>query len=162
MIQALTWARDVLVNGQETVVTPLPLYHIYSLTVNALVFLGIGARNVLIVNPRDLDSVMRALRGEAFTAITALNTLYAALLDNDEFRQRDFSTLKLAMAGGMATQRAVAERFEAATKHAIIEGYGLTECSPLVCTSPIGTRGEVSLEGTIGLPGAIDARAPAS
>jgi long-chain acyl-CoA synthetase len=149
LLQALAWARGRLVDGKETIVTPLPLYHIYSLTVNALAFLGIGARNVLIVNPRDIAALMRALRHENFTAITALNTLYSALMDNDEFRQRDFSALKLAMAGGMATQRAVAERFRALTGHALIEGYGLTECSPLVCATPLGAD---AFDGTIGLP----------
>jgi long-chain acyl-CoA synthetase len=142
----------VLVDEHETVVTPLPLYHIYSLTVNALVFLGIGARNVLIVNPRDIRAVLRTLKNESFTAITALNTLYSALLDHDEFRQRDFSALKLAMAGGMATQRAIAERFEQVTGRGIVEGYGLTECSPLVCASPLRADGGVTFEGNIGLP----------
>ncbi len=113
---------------------------------NALVFLGIGARNVLIVNPRDIRGVVRALRHEPFTTITALN---AALLDHEEFRARDFSTLKLAMAGGMATHRAVAERFAQVTGQTIIEGYGLTECSPLVCATPLAAP---SFEGSIGLP----------
>ncbi|KND55866.1 Long-chain-fatty-acid CoA ligase [Candidatus Paraburkholderia kirkii] len=122
------------------------------MTVNALVFLGIGARNVLIANPRDIDALMRALRHENFTAITALNTLYSALLDNDEFRQRDFSALKLAMAGGMATQRAIAERFRALTGQTIMEGYGLTECSLLVCATPLDARGAHAFDGTIGLP----------
>jgi long-chain acyl-CoA synthetase len=152
VMQSLAWARNVLVDGEETVITPLPLYHIYSLTVNALVFFGIGARNVLIVNPRDVRALLRTLNGEPFTAITALNTLYSALLDHEAFRQRDFSRLKLAMAGGMATQRAVAERFEKVTGRNIIEGYGLTECSPLVCASPLHADGTVSFDGSIGLP----------
>jgi long-chain acyl-CoA synthetase len=152
VLQALAWSRARLVDGEEVVVTPLPLYHIYSLTMNALVFLGIGARNVLILNPRDIHAVMRTLRGETFTAISALNTLYSALLDDDAFRRRDFSALKLAMAGGMATQRAVAERFEAVTGTAILEGYGLSECSPLVCAMPLGAQGAASFEGTIGVP----------
>ncbi|CAH2775156.1 MAG: Long-chain-fatty-acid--CoA ligase (EC [uncultured Caballeronia sp.] len=114
---------------------------------NALAFLGIGARNALIVNPRDIAALMRALRHENFTAITALNTLYSALMDNDEFRRCDFSALKLAMAGG--TQRAVAERFRAMTGRTLIEGYGLTECSPLVCATPFGVH---EFDGTIGLP----------
>ncbi|MDR5771786.1 MULTISPECIES: AMP-binding protein [unclassified Caballeronia] len=152
VMQALAWARARLVDGAETVVTPLPLYHIYSLTMNALVFLGIGARNVLIANPRDLSTFMRALRRENFTAISALNTLYNALLDNDEFRARDFSALKLAMSGGMATQRGVAERFAKLTGLSITEGYGLTECSPLVCASPIGVEDNMAFDGSIGLP----------
>ncbi len=152
LMQALEWSRVRLVDGEEIVVTPLPLYHIYSLTMNALVFLGIGACNVLIFNPRDIDAVLRTLRGLPFTAISALNTLYAALLDNESFHARDFSTLKLAMAGCMATQRAVAERFEAVTGTAILEGYGLSECSPLVCASPLHAQRNESFEGSIGLP----------
>lgn len=152
LLQALGWARSRLVDGREIVVTPLPLYHIYSLTVNALTFLAIGARNVLIVNPRDLHALMRALRHEDFTAITALNTLYSALLDNDDFRRRDFSSLKLAMAGGMATQRTVATRFKELTGQTLIEGYGLTECAPLVCATPLDAHGSHAFDGTIGLP----------
>ncbi|WP_244807393.1 MULTISPECIES: AMP-binding protein [Caballeronia] len=152
LMQALAWAGARLVEGEETVVTPLPLYHIYSLTVNALAFLAIGARNVLIVNPRDIGSLVRALRHENFTAITALNTLYSALMDNEAFRQRDFSSLKLAMAGGMATQRVIAERFRALTGTTLVEGYGLTECSPLVAATPLDTHGDSAFDGTIGVP----------
>ncbi|WP_250434853.1 AMP-binding protein [Caballeronia sp. ATUFL_F2_KS9A] len=152
LMQALAWAGARLVEGEETVVTPLPLYHIYSLTVNALAFLAIGARNVLIVNPRDIGSLVRALRHENFTAITALNTLYSALMDNEAFRQRDFSSLKLAMAGGMATQRVIAERFRALTGKTLVEGYGLTECSPLVAATPLDTHGDSAFDGTIGVP----------
>ncbi|SAK76897.1 AMP-dependent synthetase and ligase [Caballeronia hypogeia] len=152
LLQALAWTRGVLVDGREIVVTPLPLYHIYSLTANALVSVAVGARNVLIVNPRDIDALVRTLRHENFTTITALNTLYSALMDHEEFRRRDFSALKLAMAGGMATQRAVAERFRAMTGRALVEGYGLTECSPLVCATPLERQGADSFDGTIGLP----------
>jgi long-chain acyl-CoA synthetase len=153
LLQALAWAGGRLVDGEEIIVTPLPLYHIYSLTVNALAFLAIGARNVLIVNPRDIDSLLHALRHENFTAITALNTLYSALMDHDAFRRRDFSALKLAMAGGMATQRVVAERFRAMTGQTLVEGYGLTECSPLVCATPVvDMHGGSAFDGTIGVP----------
>jgi long-chain acyl-CoA synthetase len=152
LLQALAWAGGRLVDGEEIIVTPLPLYHIYSLTVNALAFLAIGARNVLIVNPRDIGALMRALRHENFTAITALNTLYSALIDNDAFRRRDFSALKLAMAGGMATQRVIAERFRAMTGQTLVEGYGLTECSPLVAATPLDARGASEFDGTIGVP----------
>ncbi|SAL02835.1 AMP-dependent synthetase and ligase [Caballeronia fortuita] len=152
LLQALAWAGGRLVEGEEIIVTPLPLYHIYSLTVNALAFFAIGARNVLIVNPRDIDGLMRALRHENFTAITALNTLYSALMDNEAFRARDFSSLKLAMAGGMATQRVIAERFRAMTGRTLVEGYGLTECSPLVAATPLDTHGRSDFDGTIGVP----------
>jgi long-chain acyl-CoA synthetase len=153
LLQARAWLAPVLdPNAREIIVTPLPLYHIYSLTVNALAFLAIGARNVLIVNPRDIGALMRALRHENFTAITALNTLYSALIDNDAFRRRDFSALKLAMAGGMATQRVIAERFRAMTGQTLVEGYGLTECSPLVAATPLDARGASEFDGTIGVP----------
>ncbi|CAL8473790.1 AMP-binding protein [Caballeronia sp. S22] len=152
LLQALAWAGGQLVDGEEIIVTPLPLYHIYSLTVNALAFLAIGARNVLIVNPRDINALMRTLRHENFTAITALNTLYSALMDNDAFRQRDFSALKLAMAGGMATQRVIAERFRAMTGQTLVEGYGLTECSPLVAATPLDAHGASEFDGSIGVP----------
>ena len=91
LLQAKAWAEEQLKGDIETVLTPLPLYHIYSLTVNALIFMGIGGRNILIANPRDTKRVMRILRHETFTSITALNTLYNALLDNEEFCRRDFS-----------------------------------------------------------------------
>ncbi len=152
LLQAKTWASDKITEGSETVLTPLPLYHIYALTVNALVFLAEGGRNLLIANPRDLKRVMKVIRHEEFTCMTAVNTLYNALLDNEEFRQRDFSKLKLAMAGGMATQRAIAERFKAVTGTPIVEGYGLTECSPIVAMNPVAGDSQRDFEGSIGLP----------
>ncbi|QGZ61687.1 AMP-binding protein [Paraburkholderia acidisoli] len=136
----------------ETVLTPLPLYHIYSLTVNAFIFMALGGRNILIANPRDVPRVMKILRHESFSCISAVNTLYAALLDNDTFRARDFSGLKLAMAGGMATQHAVAERFRAVTGKPIVEGYGLTECSPIVAMNPVDVAHLAEFAGSIGLP----------
>jgi long-chain acyl-CoA synthetase len=152
LLQAKAWAEEQLKGDIETVLTPLPLYHIYSLTVNALIFMGIGGRNILIANPRDTKRVMRILRHETFTSITALNTLYSALLDNEEFCRRDFSRLKLAMAGGMATQKAVADRFREVTGQPIIEGYGLTECSPIVAMTPIELKHQKEFDGSVGLP----------
>jgi long-chain acyl-CoA synthetase len=146
------WSEGQLGGEVETVLTPLPLYHIYSLTVNALIFMGLGGRNILIANPRDMKRVMMIIRHEKFTGITAVNTLYNAFLENEEFRQRDFSDLKLAMAGGMATQKAVAERFKAVTGQPIIEGYGLTECSPIVSMNPVDLKNMRDFEGSIGLP----------
>jgi long-chain acyl-CoA synthetase len=134
------------------VLTPLPLYHIYSLTVNALIFMGLGGRNILIANPRDTKRMMRVLRHETFTGITALNSLYSAFLDNEAFRKRDFSKLKLAMAGGTATQKAVAERFRQVTGQPIIEGYGLTECSPIVSMTPVEIGHQREFDGTVGVP----------
>lgn len=152
VLQAKAWIAGQLESGAETILTPLPLYHIYSLAVNALIFMAIGARNILIANPRDMKRVMKILRHETFSCISAINTLYNAFLDNDEFRQRDFSGLKLAMAGGMATQKAIAERFKAVTGKPIIEGYGLTECSPIVAMNPVDIAHLQDFEGSIGLP----------
>ncbi|NKJ50431.1 long-chain fatty acid--CoA ligase [Burkholderia sp. SG-MS1] len=152
LLQAKAWSEHQLNGDIETVLTPLPLYHIYSLTVNALIFMGLGGRNILIANPRDMKRVMMIIRHETFTGMTAVNTLYNAFLDNEEFRKRDFSNLKLAMAGGMATQKAVADRFKAVTGKPIIEGYGLTECSPIVSMNPVDLNNMREFEGSIGLP----------
>ncbi|CAB3777547.1 AMP-binding protein [Paraburkholderia fynbosensis] len=152
LLQAKAWSEHQLNGAIETVLTLLPLYHIYSLTVNALIFMGLGGRNILIANPRDMKRVMMIIRHETFTGMTAVNTLYNAFLDNEEFRKRDFSNLKLAMAGGMATQKAVADRFKAVTGKPIIEGYGLTECSPIVTMNPVDLNNMRDFEGSIGLP----------
>ena len=152
LLQAKAWAESELSGDIETVLTPLPLYHIYSLTVNGLIFLGLGGRNILIANPRDTARVMKILRHETFTGITAVNTLYNAFLENEAFRKRDFSKLKLAMAGGMAMQRAVAERFKAVTGKPIVEGYGLTECSPIVTMTPVNVKAQREFDGSVGLP----------
>ncbi|RQU71183.1 long-chain fatty acid--CoA ligase [Burkholderia cenocepacia] len=152
LLQAKAWIADQVSGDVETVLTPLPLYHIYSLTVNAFIFMGLGGRNILIANPRDMKMVMKIIRHETFTGITGINTLYNAFLDNDEFRKRDFSKLKLAMAGGMAMQRAVAERFQQVTGRPVVEGYGLTECSPIVTMNPVDLNDMAAFSGSIGLP----------
>ncbi|CDY76807.1 Long-chain-fatty-acid--CoA ligase [Caballeronia glathei] len=152
LLQATAWVEGQLAGEAQTVLTPLPLYHIYSLTVNALIFMGLGGRNILIANPRDTKRMMRVLRHETFTGITALNSLYSAFLDNEAFRKRDFSKLKLAMAGGTATQKAVAERFRQVTGQPIIEGYGLTECSPIVSMTPVEIGHQREFDGTVGVP----------
>ncbi|MBM2768709.1 AMP-binding protein [Burkholderia anthina] len=152
LLQAKAWIADQVTGDVETVLTPLPLYHIYSLTVNAFIFMGLGGRNILIANPRDTNMVMKIIRNETFTGITGINTLYNAFLDNEEFRKRDFSKLKLAMAGGMAMQRAVAERFQQVTGRPVVEGYGLTECSPIVTMNPVDLTDMAAFSGSIGLP----------
>ncbi|WP_321856689.1 AMP-binding protein [Paraburkholderia tropica] len=152
VLQAKAWIADQLNADAETVLTPLPLYHIYSLTVNALIFMLLGGRNILIANPRDMKRVMKTIRHERFSCISAVNTLYNAFLDNEEFRARDFSGLKLAMAGGMATQKAIADRFRAVTGKPIVEGYGLTECSPIVTLNPVDLDHLQDFAGSIGLP----------
>ncbi|MFC3942849.1 long-chain fatty acid--CoA ligase [Pseudomonas gingeri NCPPB 3146 = LMG 5327] len=155
LMQAKAWVGDQLdENQQETNVTLLPLYHVLSLTVNCLMFMCLGGRNILIANPRDVKRVQMILRKEKFSGIVGVNTLFNGLLENEEFRRRDFSDLKLAIAGGMATHTAVARRWKEVTGVPIIEGYGLTECSPVVSISPIDIKRmrEGNFSGTIGVP----------
>jgi long-chain acyl-CoA synthetase len=147
--QTAAWISGALKQGKETVVTALPLYHIFALTANLLVFLHLGGRNVLVADPRDLASFVRTLKREHFSAITGVNTLYQALLDAPGFAALDFSAFKLAVAGGMAVSRAVAERWQAVTGVPLIEGYGLTEASPIVCANPVDSR---AFSGKLGLP----------
>ncbi len=135
--------------GKEQVVTALPLYHIFALTVNGLLFLDLGGTNLLITNPRDIPGFVKALSKFPFTAITGVNTLFNALLNDDNFNKLDFSTLRLSAGGGMAVQKAVAERWEKLTGHYLLEGYGLTECSPLVSVNPYDITCHT---GSIGLP----------
>lgn len=153
-LQAKAWAEGQWSESEvESMVTPLPLYHIYSLTVNCLIFMGIGGRNILIANPRDTKRVMMILKNEQFSGITCVNTLFQSFLDDEDFRKRDFSKLKLAMAGGMALQRAVAERFHQVTGKTIVEGYGLTECSPIVTINPVDISKPMPVfTGSIGVP----------
>ncbi|NWA28296.1 AMP-binding protein [Pseudomonas gingeri] len=155
LMQAKAWVGNQLdEDQQETNVTLLPLYHVLSLTVNCLMFMCLGGRNILIANPRDVKRVQMILRKEKFSGIVGVNTLFNGLLDNAEFRGRDFSDLKLAIAGGMATHTAVARRWKEVTGVPIIEGYGLTECSPVVSISPIdiARMREGDFSGTIGVP----------
>ncbi len=152
LLQARAWMQDQLSPDGESVLTPLPMYHIYALMVNALIFMGVGGRNILIANPRDTKTMMKILRKDTFTCITGINTLYNAFLESEEFRRRDFSRLKLAMAGGMAMQRGVADRFKEVTGCPIVEGYGLTECSPIVTLSPFDVQHKTDFTGSIGLP----------
>ncbi|WP_248802442.1 AMP-binding protein [Pseudomonas sp. MWU13-2100] len=155
LMQAKAWVGNQLDESQqETNVTLLPLYHVLSLTVNCLMFMCLGGRNILIANPRDVKRVQMILRKERFSGIVGVNTLFNGLLEDADFRGRDFSDLKLAIAGGMATHTAVARRWKEVTGVPIIEGYGLTECSPVVCISPIdiARMREGDFSGTIGVP----------
>ncbi|MEJ5178811.1 long-chain-fatty-acid--CoA ligase FadD [Erwinia sp. MYb416] len=140
---------SLLKAGEETVVTALPLYHIFALTVNCLLFIELGGANLLITNPRDIPGLVKELSKHPFTAITGVNTLFNALLNDDAFNKLDFSTLTLSAGGGMAVQKAVAERWEKLTGHYLLEGYGLTECSPLVSVNPYDIQCH---NGSIGLP----------
>jgi long-chain acyl-CoA synthetase len=149
MEQMRPWMSGKLKEGEELVITPLPLYHIFALTVNCLLFLRMGGRNVLITNPRDMPAFVKELKAHRFTVLTGVNTLFNGLLNNEEFRGLDFSSLKVTVGGAMAVQKAVAERWHQVTGGVLIEGYGLTEASPVVSCNPI-TGGEQI--GTIGLP----------
>jgi long-chain acyl-CoA synthetase len=136
-------------NNPHVMVAPLPLYHIYALTCNCLFGLRDGNCCLLIPNPRDIPGFIKELKNNRFTGISGLNTLYNALLNHPEFSSIDFSHLRLATAGGMAMQKVVADRWQKATKVPILEGYGLTETSPVATTNPISLT---EFSGTIGLP----------
>lgn len=147
--QAKAAYGPLLKRGQEMVVTALPLYHVFALTVNCLLFIEMGGRNLLITNPRDIPGMVRELSRYPFTALTGVNTLFNALLHNEDFRELDFSSLRLSVGGGMPVQKAVAERWAKLTGHHLLEGYGLTECSPLVAGNPYDLK---RYSGSIGLP----------
>jgi long-chain acyl-CoA synthetase len=148
LLQASAWAETKLHKGEETIITALPLYHIFSTQVNFLLFLRLAGANVLITNPRDLRGFVKELKKTRFTAITGVNTLYNGLLNTPGFADLDFGSLKVAVGGGAAIHRAVAERWNAVTGCHLSEGYGLTEASPLVACNPLGS----AHSGTIGLP----------
>ncbi|CQD41993.1 long-chain-fatty-acid--CoA ligase FadD [Yersinia mollaretii] len=147
--QAKAAYAPLLQPGHELVVTALPLYHIFALTMNCLLFIELGGRSLLITNPRDIPGMVKELSHYPFTAMTGVNTLFNALLNNEEFTKLDFSTLRLSVGGGMPVQKAVAERWEKLTGKHLLEGYGLTECSPLVTGNPYDLK---HYSGSIGLP----------
>ena len=140
---------NVLDKGKEVVITALPLYHIFALTANCLTFMKYGGHNILITNPRDMAGFVKELAKYPFTAITGVNTLFNGLLNTPGFSDLDFSKLKMSLGGGMAVQRPVAEKWQAVTKSKLMEGYGLTECAPLVTICPYDLDG---YNGSIGLP----------
>ncbi|WP_296173442.1 AMP-binding protein [uncultured Brevundimonas sp.] len=154
-IQGRVWILDQIdQNAPLGNVTMLPLYHIFSLTANLMMFTGAGGRNILIANPRDAKRVEWILRKERFVGMTGLNTLFSSLLKTEAFRNRDFSDLKLTIAGGMATQKVVAEEWEAVTGAPLVDGYGLTETSPVVCIGRVDLEHPETMgfDGTVGLP----------
>lgn len=149
-LEQVTGCLDPLLEkGKEVVVTALPLYHIFALTANCLTFLKYGGLNLLITNPRDMKGFVKELTGKRFTVMTGVNTLFNGLLNTPEFANLDFSSLKISLGGGMAVQRPVAERWQTVTNSRLVEGYGLTECAPLVTVSPYNLKG---YNGSIGLP----------
>ncbi|MFC5439695.1 AMP-binding protein [Rhodanobacter ginsenosidimutans] len=150
MLQASAWIGTELVTpGEEVIITALPLYHIFSLTANGLVFMSLGGLNWLITNPRDMPGFVKELKKSRPTAITGVNTLFNGLLNTPGFAELDFSRLHLTLGGGMAVQRSVAERWKKTTGCTLAEAYGLTETSPAVCINPLNLA---AYNGSIGLP----------
>ncbi len=149
MLQIAAWMRPQLEDGKEIVITPLPLYHIFSLTVNCLAFLYYGGTNVLITNPKDLSGFIKVLKKTPFTVLTGVNTLFNALLHHPDFSQINFKKVKISVAGGMALQKNVALEWKKQTGSLLVEGYGLTESSPVASCNPIDGH---DLVGSIGMP----------
>ena len=150
MLQAGAWFSAKIQPGQEIIITALPLYHIFALTCNCLIFLRFGGQSVLISNPRDMPGFVKELASVKFTSITGVNTLFNGLLNTPGFDQLDFSHLRLSFGGGMAVQRAVAEKWQIVTGCLLIEGYGMTESSPVATINPPIDGGRFT--GSIGLP----------
>ena len=149
LAQAHAWIKAELKEGEELVVTALPLYHIFALTANCFLFMRIGARNLLITNPRDVKSFVADLTRYPFTVLLGVNTLFNLLLNSEAFRALDFSTLKITLGGGMAVQKSIAERWKQLTGVPLIEAYGLTETSPAATINPLNAT---EYNGSIGLP----------
>jgi long-chain acyl-CoA synthetase len=149
MLQIRAWIDTNLSEGKEICLSPLPMYHIFALAVNCLAMMSLGAKTVLVVNARDLKSVMKEFKKHSISLMTGVNTLFNALLNQDSFKSIDFSGLKVTVGGGMAVQRAVAERWQQVTGCPLSEGFGMTEASPVVTVNPIDGTGRI---GTIGLP----------
>jgi len=149
LLQAKAAIEPLLKDDNEFIVTALPLYHIFALTANCLTFFTLGAQNLLITNPRDMPNFIKELNKYPFTAITGVNTLFNGLLNTPGFKDLDFSKLKMSLGGGMAVQRPVAERWQQVTGTRLLEGYGLTECAPMVTLSPHNLP---AYDGSIGLP----------
>jgi len=148
MLQARAWSRGILEEGREIVVTALPMYHVFSLTTNCLLFIKLGGLNLLITNPKDMPAFVKELSRTPWTVTTGVNTLFNGLLNAAGFAALDFSSVKFALGGGAAVHRTVAERWQAVTRRPILQGYGLTETSPFVTCNPMDTE----FSGSIGLP----------
>jgi long-chain acyl-CoA synthetase len=148
MCQARAWISPAISIGNEVLISPLPLYHIFSLTVS-MVFASVGATNVLITNPRDMPAFIKELKKWKFTVLPGVNTLFNGLLNQESFKDLDFSSLKVSLGGGMAVQKAVADKWKKVTGKALIEAYGLTETAPAACINPLNIK---DFNGFIGLP----------
>lgn len=149
MQQAAAWVGTNVKYGEEIIITALPLYHIFALTANGLVFMKFGGLNYMITNPRDMKNFVKELKSIRFTAITGVNTLFNGLLNTPGFSELDFSSLHLTLGGGMAVQRAVADRWKQVTGVTLVEAYGLTESAPAACINPMDLA---DYNGAIGLP----------
>ena len=149
MQQSSAWLGTNVREGEEIIITAIPLYHIFALTANCLVFMKFGGLNCLITNPRDMPGFVKILQGIRFTAVTGVNTLFNGLLNTPGFEKVDFSALHLTLGGGMAVQRAVAERWKKVTGVTLVEAYGLTETAPAACMNPLDLA---DYNGAIGLP----------
>ena len=149
VMQAHAWIKPVIRDGEEFIITALPLYHIFALTANCLTFLMVGARNLLIANPRDIPGFVKEWGKYPVTVVTGVNTLFNALLNNDDFRKLDFSPMRVTLGGGMAVQAPVAERWKQVTGVPLLQAYGLTETSPAATINPLDMH---DFNGAIGLP----------
>ena len=149
MQQAAEWVKNQVRPGQEIIVTALPLYHIFSLTANLMVFTRSGALNILITNPRDIPGFIKEMGKYKVTAMTGVNTLFNALVNHPDFSRLDFSSWRVVLGGGMAVQKAVADKWKQVTGIPLIEAYGLTETSPAACINPLTLP---AYNGCIGLP----------
>lgn len=149
MLQASEWIKNDVLPGREVIITALPLYHIFSLTANCLVFMEAGANNILITNPRDFKGFVKELSNTPFTAITGVNTLFNTLINTPGFADIDFTQLKISLGGGMSVQPAVAAQWKKITGCTLVEAFGLTETSPAVCINPLNLE---EFNGSIGLP----------
>ena len=149
MLQAKEWIKFQLREGKETVIAALPLYHIFALTVNLMIFTNAGSKIILITNPRDMKGFIGELKKERISVFIGVNTLFNGMVNQPDFATVDFSNLRLTLGGGMATQKAVAEKWKKITGTPIVEAYGLTEASPGVCCNPLNIE---AYSGGIGLP----------
>jgi long-chain acyl-CoA synthetase len=149
MQQIRSWMTPFLKDGEEIALCPLPLYHIFAFSVNCLALMSYGVTAVLVTNARDLPSVIKAMKAYKISLVTGVNTLFNALVNHKDFKEVDFSNLKITVGGGMAVQRPVAEKWQTVTGCFLSEGYGMTEASPVVSVNPLDGTGRL---GTIGLP----------
>ncbi|MDZ4680069.1 MAG: AMP-binding protein, partial [Saprospiraceae bacterium] len=149
MLQMRAWAAPLLKEGEEVMLCPLPLYHIFAFTVNCLFGISMGGLNVLVTNARDIPSIIKAMKDFPISVVTGLNTLFNAMLNNKDFAALDFKPLRITLGGGMAVQRPVAERWQQVTGCFLAEGFGMTESSPVATANPFDGTGRL---GTIGIP----------